>query len=110
MPTNRSLELARRVKTGNVVFVSSWTVEKLYKVAEAVAQARESQAVRLYGETALKDELYEAYRNICKLAAWMADNTQAYREETAESSYADPEWMLRHVEELLAPLLDEGSH
>ena len=93
---DRSLEVGGRT-TGRNAFVNSWTVEKLWKVAEAIAQAKDGD----------QDALVEAWRNLVKLGTWMAGNTLEYEEEAARAVFEEGEGaMLHHLEELLAPILD----
>lgn len=101
---DRSLEVAGRVK-GRDVCVDSWAVEKLWKVAEAIVQARDAG-----GEPELEEALMQAWRNLAKLGAWQAGNTAAYQEEAVQAAFAEGgAAMRRHLEELLAPIL-EGGH
>ena len=95
---NKSLEIAGRVK-GREVFVDSWAVEKLWKVAEAIVETR---------DVGLEDveELQETWCNLVKLAPWMAGNTSAYDEELTRTGFVDGEGaMLQLLEELLSPIL-----
>jgi len=99
---DRSLEIAGRV-TGREVFVDSWAVEKIVKVGEAIAQAR--GAVGMDGQEAQ----VEAWRNLVKVASWIAGNTSAYDEELARAVFEEGEAaMLQHLEALLAPILRGG--
>ena len=76
-----SLAIAARVK-GQNAYVDSWEVEKLYKVAESLAQARDAG-----GDLDLEDSLVEAWRNLAKLGAWMAGNTRAYEEGGVRAAF-----------------------
>ena len=100
---NKSLEIGGRT-IGREVYVNSWLLEKLWKVAEAICQVRD--AVGLSREDAQE----EAWRNICKLASWMAENPSAYDEESARAVFEEGEGaMLSHLEELLGPILEGGN-
>ena len=49
----------------------------------------------------------EAWRNLVKLASWMAGNTSAYDEELARAVFEEGEGaMLQYLEELLSPILE----
>lgn len=96
-----SLEIAARVK-GRDAYVDSWTVEKLWKVAEAIARARDASL----GQD-LEDTLVEAWRNLAKLGTWLAGNTHSYWEEAVRAAFEEgQEAMLDHLAKLLAPILD----
>ena len=54
-----------------------------------------------------EDVQVEAWRNLVKLGAWMAGTTLAYDEEAVRAVFEEGEAaMLRHLEELLAPILE----
>jgi pyrroloquinoline quinone (PQQ) biosynthesis protein C len=103
-----TLELGRRCE-GRNAYVDSWALEKLAKVAEAIAQARDS--ILLASEETYSDlavALVEAWRNLAKLAAWQAGNTAAYQEEAVQNALKEGgDAMRRHLEELLAPILSK---
>ena len=100
-----TLELGRRCE-GRSVYVDSWAVEKLAKVADAIAQARDSGLELV--DLVVADAVVEAWRNLAKLAAWQAGNTAAYDEEAALAAFeAGGDAMRRHLEELLAPILSK---
>lgn len=95
------LEVAGRVK-GRDAYVDSWAVEKLWKVAEAISRAGDLPMGK-----DLEDTLVEAWRNLAKLGAWIAGNTQSYWEEAVRAAYEEgKDAMLHHLEELLAPVLE----
>jgi hypothetical protein len=49
----------------------------------------------------------EAWRNLAKLGAWQAGDTAAYDEDVTQAAFeANGAAMQRHLEELLAPILD----
>ena len=92
---DKSLEIAGRA-TGREIYVNPWAVEKLWKVAEAISLARGAE----------KHSQVEAWRNLAKLATWMAGNTLAYEEKAVMAAFNEGECaMLQHLEELLAPIL-----
>ena len=106
MTVDWTLALARRTK-GHTIYVDDWSaagslVEKLAKVVDAVGWA--------HGATLQEhaDEyLYEAYRNVCKLAAWMAGNTSSYLEDATRNAFEQGQDSMRHyIESLLAPILE----
>lgn len=93
---DRSLEIARRTK-GREVFVNSWAVEKLVKVGEALAQLTPYTAY-LGQAWEDQDSLWEAWRNVAKLTAWMGGNIPAYDEEAVRAVFEEGEAaMLRHL-------------
>lgn len=130
---------------GRDAYVDAWAVEKLAKVVEGVIEVRAIVARHTQPEildssifrstfrphpneatlrTPVEEHLLETFLNACKLAAWMAGNTDAYREWNVVEAfllggssstggiggvgrveYGDA--MRRHLEELLAPVLEE---
>lgn len=109
MTMNWPLQVARR-NEGRYGYVTDWAVEKLCQVVEGLALAREvPMGDSWVRDRKLQEGLYEGYRNACKLAAWMAGNTDAYSEDATRKAYEDGrEGMRREVEVLLAPLLHQG--
>jgi len=97
---DKSLEIARRT-LGREVYVNNWALEKLFKVGEAIAQVRD--AVCLDGEDAQLD----SWRNLVKLATWMAGTTPAYDEEIVLAAFDEGATaMLEHLELMLVPILE----
>ena len=103
---DKSLEIARRVK-GRESYVDSWAVEKLWKVAQAIARAR-LVVVPALSSADTYEVLLEAWRNVLKLGAYMAGNTAAYDDAAAHDSFEHGPDMLDQLEGLLAPILGEG--
>jgi len=90
-------EIAGRTK-GRDAYMDSWVVEGVVKVRDAICQVR--NAVGLDGE----DAQVEAWRNLVKLASWMAGNTLAYDEETVRAVFAEGRAaMLSRLEGLAGP-------
>lgn len=115
MTQPRSLEIASRVKAdAGLRAVDSWVVEKLFKVAEELGITRKGwESTDPYEFTRdtgseYADILYEAYRNLCKLASWMG--AIEYSETGADAAFnMGAEAMLDEVERLLAPILEGQS-
>jgi hypothetical protein len=102
-----SLRVAERVQMGPQLWASSWAIEKLCKVVEGLAQARDvvpgiAQGVE-YSDLAAG--LYEAYRNACKVATWVGLSDE-YSEEATEKAFLEGgQAMKNHVELYLGQVL-----
>ena len=105
---NWPLTLASRCKV--IPPGGTWTVEKLAKIVDDLATIRRAHAtLALAMEVDFVDDILDAYRNVCKLAANLANNLLVYNDRAAENACRNgadsPVSMRRYFEKMLAPIL-----
>lgn len=101
---DKALEVSRRWQ-GRSLYADTWACEKLWKVGEGLAEARNNGYGLHY------EDSWEPWRNLAKLACWMAGNTTAYDEDMVERAYQSGEdAMLFLLERYLSPQLTQGKN
>ena len=111
---NWPLALASRCPNQAGTLRSAWTVEKLAKIADDLATIRQVHAtLALAIEVDFVDDILDAYRNVCKLAANLANNLLVYNDRAVENACRNgadsPVSMRRYFEKMLAPILSPAG-